>query len=96
MTVARLEGPCQMAGLHPPRSMPSSYPNHHHHPSRGRIVEHVDNDDDEEDVDEYSDGEDLDEVDEDDEPEEIPRDYANDFFNFGNSLTVQGTQIRVS
>jgi hypothetical protein len=80
----------QMAGLHPPRSSPASYPSHHHHPSRGRIVEHVDNDDEEEEVDEYSDEDDLEEVDEDDEPEEIPRDYANDFFNFGNSLTVQG------
>lgn len=74
------------------RSLPSSYSNHQ--PSRGRIIEHV-ADDEEEDVDdEYSDEEDLEEEDEysDEEPsEELHRsDYATDFFNFGNSLTVQG------
>jgi hypothetical protein len=78
-----------MSGLHPSRGLPSNYP---HQPSHGRIVEHVG--EDEEDVDEeYSDDE-LDEdeySDEDPEEEQLHRpDYANDFFNFGNSLTVQG------
>lgn len=80
-----------MSGLHPPGALPSRYSNHH--PSHGRIVEHVDNDEeDEEDVEEYSDVDGLDEEeDEEDEPEEIPRDpYPNDFFNFGQSLTVKG------
>lgn len=65
-----------------------SYPGHQ--PSRGRIVEHVG--DDEDDDDPYSDDE-LDDGDafSDDEPDqEVPRDYASDFFNFGSSLTVQG------
>ncbi|KAK7942575.1 uncharacterized protein PG986_011688 [Apiospora aurea] len=88
----------QMAGLVPPRGLPSSYSNHH--PSRGRIVEHVDHDedDDEDDIDEYSDEEDDLEDDEDDEPEpeDLPQDTSHDaqdalsFFNFGQSLTVQG------
>lgn len=94
-----------MPGLHPPRGFPSGYPNHH--PSRGRIVEHVDNDEDEDDeedeVDEYSDEDDLDE-DEDDEPEpeDLPQDSAPDaqdglsFFNFGQSLTVQGMKPLIS
>jgi hypothetical protein len=81
----------QMTGLHPPPSVPTSFSSHH--PSRGRIVEHVDNDDeDDEDVDEeYSDEEDLDEEDE-GEPEDIPEETNIDFFNFGQSLTVQGMQ----
>ncbi|KAK8084349.1 hypothetical protein PG997_005620 [Apiospora hydei] len=88
----------QMAGLVPPRGLPSSYSNHH--PSRGRIVEHVDHDEDEDedDIDEYSDEEDDLEDDEDDEPEpeDLPQDTSHDaqdalsFFNFGQSLTVQG------
>lgn len=67
-----------------------TYPGHT--PSRGRIVEHVGDDDDEEELDEpYSDDELDEEAYSDDEPEEeIPRDYASDFFNFGSSLTVQG------
>ncbi|KAI0395873.1 hypothetical protein F5Y17DRAFT_421775 [Xylariaceae sp. FL0594] len=89
-----------LSGLHPPGVMPSRYTNHH--PSRGRIVEHVDND--EEDVEggeeEYSDEEDLEdeeEEEEEEEPEEIPRDpYPNDFFNFGQSLTVKGGILTVA
>lgn len=80
-----------MSGLHPPGVIPSRYSNHH--PSRGRIVEHVDNDEDElEGADgEYSDEEDLEDEEDEDEPEEIPRDtYPTDFFNFGASLTVKG------
>ena len=86
-----------MAGLHPPGAIPSKYPNHH--PSRGRIVEHVDHDDEEEEEEEEDDGEDYsedddldDEEDEEDEPEEITRDtLQQDFFTFGQSLTVKGT-----
>lgn len=63
-----------------------------HQPSRGRIVEHVGDDDEDDDLDEpYSDDELDEEAYSDDEPEEeVPRDYASDFFNFGSSLTVQG------
>ncbi|KAI2617620.1 salt tolerance down-regulator-domain-containing protein [Hypomontagnella submonticulosa] len=86
------------SGLHPPGILPSTYSNHH--PSHGRIVEHVDNDEDEEeDVEEYSDVDGLDDEDEDeDEPdEEIPRDsYPNDFFNFGQSLQVKGGILTVA
>ncbi|KAK5625335.1 hypothetical protein RRF57_001051 [Xylaria bambusicola] len=95
MFTAERFGP--MSGLHPPGVMPSRYPNHH--PSRGRIVEHVDNDEDElEGADEeYSDEEDLEDEEDEDEPEEIPRDtYPNDFFNFGQSLTVKGGILTVA
>ncbi|KAI1274208.1 hypothetical protein F5Y07DRAFT_223620 [Xylaria sp. FL0933] len=86
-----------MSGLHPPGVMPSRYSNHH--PSRGRMVEHVDNDEDELEGgdEEYSDEEDLEDEEEEDEPEEIPRDtYPNDFFNFGQSLTVKGGILTVA
>ncbi|KAI1133198.1 hypothetical protein F5Y10DRAFT_131128 [Nemania abortiva] len=83
---------------HPPGVMPSRYSNHH--PSRGRIVEHVDHEEDElEGGDEdYTDEEDdLEDEEDEDEPEEIPRDpYSNDFFNFGASLTVQGGILTVA
>ncbi|KAK3358250.1 salt tolerance down-regulator-domain-containing protein, partial [Lasiosphaeria ovina] len=82
-----------MGGMRP-RGLPASYPNHQ--PSRGRIVEHVGDEEEEEgEEEEYSEDE-LEEDDEysDEEPsDELHRpgpDYANDFFNFGNSLTVQG------
>lgn len=67
-----------------------NYPGHT--PSRGRIVEHVGEDEDDDELDEpYSDDELDEEAYSDDEPEEeVPRDYASDFFNFGSSLTVQG------
>ena len=57
-------------------------------PRRGQRNE----EDDEEDADDYSDVSGIDEEEEDeDEPDEIPRDpYPNDFFNFGQSLTVKG------
>ncbi|KAI1136921.1 hypothetical protein F5Y05DRAFT_419839 [Hypoxylon sp. FL0543] len=85
-----------MSGLHPPGALPSRYSNHH--PSHGRIVEHVDNDEEEdEEVEEYSDVDGLDEEEDEDEPEEIPRDtYPNDFFNFGQSLTVKGGILTVA
>jgi len=80
----------------PPRPLPSDHPPPA--PSRGRIVEHVGDEDDEDDEADLSDSE-LDDEDEDDysgDEEEIPADelhrgdYASEFFNFGNSLTVQG------
>ncbi|KAI1371653.1 hypothetical protein F4677DRAFT_434759 [Hypoxylon crocopeplum] len=86
-----------MSGLHPPGALPTRYSNHH--PPHSRIVEHVDNDEDEdEEVDEYvSDVDDLDDEEDDEEPEEIPRDpYPNDFFNFGQSLTVKGGILTVA
>ena len=52
--------------------------------------------DDEEEGEDYSDDEDLEDEDYDDEPEEIPRDaYPNDFWTFGQSLTVKGTHTSV-
>lgn len=88
----------QMTGLHPPGSLPSSYPSHHH-PSRARIVEHIDNDEDEDedddvDEDDYSGEDDLE--DDDGEPVDIPQDNALDLFNFGQSLTVQGMRSHLS
>ncbi|KAH8765389.1 stress response protein nst1 [Diaporthe sp. PMI_573] len=71
-----------------------------HQPSRGRIVEHV-GEDDEDDLDDeaYSEDElDDDEAysDEEEPEEEIHRDYASEFFNFGSSLTVQGGILTVA
>lgn len=74
-----------------PHNRLGSYPGHQ--PSRGRIVEHVGDDDEEELGEPYSDDElDEDEVYSDEEPDPAhqPRTYATDFFNFGSSLTVQG------
>lgn len=93
---ARRLGP--MSGLHPPRGLPSSYSNHH--PSRGRFVEHGDNEeeDDEELDDDYSDEDDLDEDEDgepDDMPEVMPEDDALGLFNFGQSLTVQGMRSQL-
>ncbi|KAJ2968963.1 hypothetical protein NQ176_g8916 [Zarea fungicola] len=84
--------------IRPPRGLPAGYAGHP--PSRGRIVEHVgDEDDDEEEIEEevYSE----DEVDDDEYSDEEPpeplhsthdRDVA-DFLTFGNSLQVKGTQL---
>ncbi|KAI2628408.1 hypothetical protein GGS21DRAFT_242527 [Xylaria nigripes] len=86
-----------MSGLHPPGVIPARYSNHH--PSRGRIVEHVDNDEDELEGgdEEYSDEEDLEDEEDEEEPEEIPRDpYPTDIFNFGQSLTVKGGILTVA
>ena len=57
-------------------------------PSASRIQE-IDEDDEEGDDEGYSD-EDEDEELSEDEPQELPPGPAADFFNFGNSLTVQG------
>ena len=66
---------------------------HSHHPPRGRIHELPDDEDDEEDdegdEEGYCDEEDEDDY-SDDEPYHRPRDPADNFFNFGNSLTVKG------
>ena len=85
-----------MRGMHSHAMSSSAYAGQQ--PSRGRIVEQTGDDDEEED-DDYSDDEEPDEDEDDDysegdeediPPDEIHRDYASDFFNFGNSLTVQG------
>ncbi|KAI1073970.1 hypothetical protein F5B20DRAFT_565342 [Whalleya microplaca] len=87
-----------MTGLHPPGALPSRYPGHHS-PPRAHLVEHIDpEEDEEEDVEDYSDEDELDDEEEEDEPEEIPRDSypPNDFFNFGQSLTVKGGILTVA
>ncbi|KAK7429341.1 Stress response protein nst1 [Neonectria magnoliae] len=82
--------------LRPPRGLPSSYVNQQ--PSRGRIVEHVGDDEDEEELEDgYSEDEvEDDEYSDDEPPEEFhnshERDVA-DFLTFGNSLQVKGTQL---
>ncbi|KAL7921785.1 salt tolerance down-regulator domain-containing protein [Trichoderma austrokoningii] len=77
-----------------PRGMPGAYTRHP--PARGRIVEHV-GDDDEELEEAYSDDDaEDDEYSDDEPPEEFhgspDRDVA-DFLTFGNSLQVKGTQL---
>ncbi|KAL8898955.1 MAG: hypothetical protein Q9207_006445 [Kuettlingeria erythrocarpa] len=77
----------------PPPSNPP--PLHYQRPSRGRFEE-VRDDEGQVDEEEYSD-EDEDEEYSDEEPEEEPvTQQANDFFNFGNSLTVQGGILTVA
>ncbi|KUI68669.1 Stress response protein NST1 [Cytospora mali] len=68
-----------------------------HQPSRGRIVEHVGDDEEEELDDEAYSEDELDDEYSDDEPEEeVQRDYVSEFFNFGNSLTVQDGILTVA
>ncbi|EKD13176.1 uncharacterized protein L3040_002978 [Drepanopeziza brunnea f. sp. 'multigermtubi'] len=83
-----------ISGLQPPHILPQTF--HGQQPSRGRIVEHPGDDEDDEGDEDYSedDGDEDDYSDE--EPEEIPRSHAQDFFNFGNSLTVQGGILTVA
>lgn len=82
-----------MSGLQPPNRLPPIF--NGPQPSRGRI-EQLGDDEDEEGDEEYSE-DDADEDDySDEEPEEIPRSHATDFFNFGNSLTVQGGILTVA
>ncbi|KAI9675817.1 MAG: Stress response protein nst1 [Trizodia sp. TS-e1964] len=88
------------------RSAPLMSPQQHVAPSRGRILELADEEEDEdedeeeEDADEdeeYSDEEEAEEEYSDEEPEgEEPRGPAADFFTFGNSLTVQGGILTVA
>lgn len=89
--------PSRDFALRPPRRLPSSYSGQP--PSRGRIVEHVGDDEDEDELEEvYSDDEADDDDYSDDEPPEEEfhsshgRDVA-DFLTFGNSLQVKGTQL---
>ena len=80
-----------LSGLAPPNRIPPRFTGHS--PSRGRIVEHFGDEDDDEDDEEYSedDVDDDDYLSGDDEPiEQITRTHANDFFNFGQNLTVKG------
>lgn len=75
---------------HPMARMPPSRNPHTlngHRPSSGRIQE-LDEDEEGDDED-YSDEDEEDDLSE-EEPDEIPPGPAADFFNFGNSLTVQG------
>lgn len=81
-----------MSGLQPPNRLPPAF--NGQQPSRGRIVEQLEDEDDEGDE-EYSE-DDADEDDYSDEPDELPRSHATDFFNFGNSLTVQGGILTVA
>ncbi|KAJ9148954.1 Stress response protein NST1 [Pleurostoma richardsiae] len=81
-------------GLHANRGLPANYSGQQ--PSRGRIVEHVGDDEEEEGEEEYSEEELEEDEYSDEEPQEIHRDYATDFFNFGNSLTVQGGILTVA
>jgi Salt tolerance down-regulator len=87
MAASRRFGP--MSGLVPPNRLPPAFSGRQ--PSRGKIVEHFDNEDDDDGEglgdEEYSED---DYISDEDPAEEIPRSHATDFFNFGQSLTVQG------
>lgn len=78
-----------MGRLPPDRIPPLT---NHRHPSKARIEELAD-DDEEGDDEEYSEEDDEGEEYSDDEPQEELRGPAADFFNFGNSLTVQGAAL---
>jgi hypothetical protein len=77
-----------MARMNPSRPPPlaGSQP-----PRKGRMQELIEDEEDLEDED-YSEDEEDDEEYSDEEYEEEPRGPAADFFNFGNSLTVQGSR----
>jgi hypothetical protein len=82
-----------MSGLQPPNRLPATLSGQQ--PSRGRIVEQLGDDEEDEEGDEdYSEDEEDDYSEE--EPEEVQRNHATDFFNFGNSLTVQGGILTVA
>ncbi|KAH0403413.1 hypothetical protein KCU89_g2161, partial [Aureobasidium melanogenum] len=98
--------------LHPSSAVPLPLSTHHHRPHHrtSPVQEIMDDEDDdqedegdevdsqgmsEEEEEEYSDEEDL-YSDEEDEPEDVPRGIGNDFFNFGNSLTVKGGILTVA
>jgi hypothetical protein len=88
MAASQRFGP--MSGLVPPNRLPSTFSGRQ--PSRGKIVEHIDNEDDEDGEEEIGDEEysEDDYISDEDPAEDIPRSHATDFFNFGQSLTVQG------
>jgi len=72
-----------------PRGLASNYSNHH--PSHGRIIEHVEDEEEDDDSEAYNDDDlEEDEYSDDEASESHHPNYAADFFNFGNSLTVQG------
>lgn len=98
--------------LHPSSAVPLPLSTHHQRPHHrtSPVQEIMDDEDDdqedegdevdsqgmsEEEEEEYSDEEDL-YSDEEDEPEDVPRGIGNDFFNFGNSLTVKGGILTVA
>ncbi len=89
-------GPPRHYGEMQSHARPSSYSGQQ--PSRGRIMEHIGDDEEEDGDEDYSDEELDDEEDysegeeEDIPPEELHRDYGSDFLHFGNSLTVQGRE----
>lgn len=84
-----------LSGLAPPNRLPIGLSGR-----RGRIVEHFDAEDEEdEDGEEYDsedDAEDDDYLTDDDQLEDPIRSHATDFFNFGQSLTVQGGILTVA
>jgi hypothetical protein len=85
-----------LSGLQPPNRLPPAFSGRQ--PSRGRIVEQFgDDEEDDEGDEEYSEdeAEEEDYISDEDPPEEIPRSHATDFFNFGQSLTVQGNYIYI-
>ncbi|KAK6586100.1 hypothetical protein PZA11_001157 [Diplocarpon coronariae] len=82
-----------IGGLQPPHRLPPAF--NGPQPSRGRIIEQLE-DEDEDDGEEYSEDDGEEDEYSDDEPEELPRSHATDFFNFGNSLTVQGGILTVA
>lgn len=87
---------------HPLANPPARIPQHHmiplgatERPARGRIQEMIEDDEDGDDEN-YSDDDDEDEEYSEEEVEEVeeePKGPAADFFNFGNSLTVQGNSL---
>lgn len=80
-----------LSGLQPPNRLPPAFSGRQ--PSRGRIVEQFGDEEEEEEGDEeYSEdeAEEEDYISDEEPPEEIARSHATDFFNFGQSLTVQG------
>ena len=81
-----------MSGLQPPNRLPATF--NGQQPSRGRIIEQLGDDEEEEGDEDYSEDEEDDYSDE--EPEDLQRSHAADFFNFGNSLTVQGGILTVA
>ncbi|TAQ84250.1 hypothetical protein B7494_g7421 [Chlorociboria aeruginascens] len=80
-----------IGGLQPPNRLPFNG----QQPSRGRIVEQLGEDEDEGEE-EYSEDDADEEGYSSEEPQELPRSHATDFFNFGNSLTVQGGILTVA
>lgn len=91
MPPPRIYGTHPMARLPPSRVTPTM---HTQRPSRGRITEMIEDDDEGNDEDYSDEGEDEEQDYSEDEAEEEPRGPAADFFNFGNSLTVQGKFLR--